>query len=665
MVKLGKFEALKGNFSTGDALEWSRLDFARRQKHMIAAMRGALATRGGRTVTESAVTLPLVEVPILFCLHAIPAAMGVSAARESVGQPFLRDHLALTDAAVAGPVHLIACHRGVTEMQSLKHLGFPDATVVATRSSVYVAETLAGRFHPRWRVSSRRPRGPRTAGSMRAMNAGLRFGEFDFDPESGELRRGGRPVPLQPQPARVLALLLSRPGRLVTRDEIRRRLWGDAYHVEFDQSINFSIRRLRQALGDDAGRPRWVETRPRLGYRFCGEVVAAGADPGPASPPGPVAAALPAARMATTAGGWRRLLVAAGLASLLVGVGTWVPAPLPSSPSEPTPPTGALSAVRPALPPAALVAYDRGLYWSRRDGAGNVERGIAELRLAVQLAPESAEPHAALAEALLAGQRYAPSSRQLGEADAEARRAVSLAPEMARAHAVRAATALQSSYDWDGAEAEYRTALRLDPGLAPAYRGYAALLAARGRFADAITAARRARELDPVCLGATADLAGYYFLARRYDEAIAAARAALALDPRDTLAHLTIIDSELARGDEEAALAQANLHLAAYFAGGEGPAPRVASLRAYWQGSVAYLSAQARNAYLPPSDLALLHLRLGDDDDALRLLLRSCQEHSGRDLLFAAVDPRLDPWRRDPRLHRVLACAGLDRERAI
>lgn len=495
---------------------------------------------------------------------------------------------------------------------------------------------------------------------MKAMNFELRFGEFEFDPGTGELRRHGDPVPLQPQPARVLALLISRASEVVTRDEIRRLLWGDSFHVEFDQSINFCICQLRRALGDDAENPQWIETRPRLGYRFRGEVAGAGRDATPASP------GQPTVRRSSGPGAWRRLLVAAGLAGLLVGVSAQVPDPLTAArPEFPALPTGAPSAVRPPIPPPALAAYNRGVYLSKRDGADNVERGIAELRLAVRLAPQTAEPHVALAEALLSGQRYAPSPRLLNEADAEARQAVALAPEMARAHAIRATTALQSRYDWDAAEAEVRSALRLDPGLAPAYRGYAVLLAARGRFGDAIAAAQRAQELDPVCLAASAELGGYYFLARRYDEAIAASRAALALDPRDTAAHLTIIDSHLEMGDEEGALAQANRHLAAFFAGGEQPAPRVASLRDYWRGSVAYLSAEARRTYLPPSDLALLHLRLGDDDGGLRLLLQSCEEHSGRDLLFAAVDPRLDPWRRDPRLRRVLECVGLAGDRSI
>jgi tetratricopeptide (TPR) repeat protein len=280
------------------------------------------------------------------------------------------------------------------------------------------------------------------------------------------------------------------------------------------------------------------------------------------------------------------------------------------------------------------------------------------------MAPEGAEPRAELALALLARHRQGPSAQALREAEAEAQSAVALAPDLARAHLARADVALQARYDWDGAEAGYRAALRLDPGLAPAWSGYAALLAASGRFDDAIAAAERARELDPVCMAASADLGRYLFLARRYDEAIVASREALALDPRHTLAHLTIIHAFLERNDEGAALAQANAHLAAYFAGGDRPAPRARHLRDYWRGSVAYLSSTARKSYLPPSDLALLELELGEVDDGLRLLLRGCEEHAGRELLFAAVDPRLDAWRRDPRLHRVIACLGLDEARS-
>ena len=98
----------------------------------------------------------------------------------------------------------------------------------------------------------------------------IAFGDFAFDPAAGELWQGGRRVALQPQPARLLALLLARPGEVVARDEIRQALWGAETHVEFDRSLNFCVAKLRAALQDNAAEPRFVETVPTRGYRFIG-----------------------------------------------------------------------------------------------------------------------------------------------------------------------------------------------------------------------------------------------------------------------------------------------------------------------------------------------------------------------------------------------------------
>lgn len=97
----------------------------------------------------------------------------------------------------------------------------------------------------------------------------MRFDDFEVT-AGGELRRGGVPVPIQPQPMKVLALLAARAGELVTREELRRHVWGDDTFVDFDQSLNWCIRRIREALGDDAASPRYIQTVPRRGYRFIG-----------------------------------------------------------------------------------------------------------------------------------------------------------------------------------------------------------------------------------------------------------------------------------------------------------------------------------------------------------------------------------------------------------
>jgi DNA-binding winged helix-turn-helix (wHTH) protein len=100
----------------------------------------------------------------------------------------------------------------------------------------------------------------------------VRFGVFELDLQTGELRRKGVKVALQEQPFRVLALLVAQPGELVTRDELRRALWAEAVFVDFDHGLNKAVAKIRDALGDIAESPRYVETLERRGYRFIAPV---------------------------------------------------------------------------------------------------------------------------------------------------------------------------------------------------------------------------------------------------------------------------------------------------------------------------------------------------------------------------------------------------------
>ena len=100
----------------------------------------------------------------------------------------------------------------------------------------------------------------------------VRFGAFELDLDAGVLHRHGRRVPLQEQPARILGLLVSRPGEVVTREELRHLVWTDDTFVEFDASLNAAITKIRRALGDSASAPRFIETVPKRGYRFLADV---------------------------------------------------------------------------------------------------------------------------------------------------------------------------------------------------------------------------------------------------------------------------------------------------------------------------------------------------------------------------------------------------------
>jgi len=120
----------------------------------------------------------------------------------------------------------------------------------------------------------------------------VRFGAFEFDQRVGELRKHGLRIKLQGQPVDVLVILLERPGEVVTRDELQKRLWAVDTYVDFEHSLNAAIKRLRAALGDSAEAPRFVETIPRRGYRF----IAPLSQPPPSVPPAPMQDQKPARR---------------------------------------------------------------------------------------------------------------------------------------------------------------------------------------------------------------------------------------------------------------------------------------------------------------------------------------------------------------------------------
>ena len=100
----------------------------------------------------------------------------------------------------------------------------------------------------------------------------LRFGIFELNLDSEELRKDGTPFKLSPQPFRVLALLAGKSGQLVTREEIQKQVWGEETYVDFDHGLNQCIKQIRTVLNDNPDRPVYVETVPRRGYRFLAPV---------------------------------------------------------------------------------------------------------------------------------------------------------------------------------------------------------------------------------------------------------------------------------------------------------------------------------------------------------------------------------------------------------
>ncbi len=136
-----------------------------------------------------------------------------------------------------------------------------------------------------------------------------RFGPFEFDPEAGELRRQGFRVPLEPQPTKVLGLLLEKAGRTVSREELRLHVWGPETYVDFERGLAYCIAQVRSALGDSAESARYIQTLPRRGFTFLAPVQRNGV--------GQAAEGAEGTPRDATGAGWRTKSVA--MAILIVG----------------------------------------------------------------------------------------------------------------------------------------------------------------------------------------------------------------------------------------------------------------------------------------------------------------------------------------------------------
>ena len=144
LAQAGVRESSKGRFHSGQALDWSRLDFRGRRAEMRRVLRDAMRQRAGSSDDGDHLIVELAGTDVVLVPDAIPAAITIGAAKEMVGQPFLRDHelYRVVKGKRGGPVHVIGCHKNATETQATKLLGFPDATVVNAPFGVFVADNI-------------------------------------------------------------------------------------------------------------------------------------------------------------------------------------------------------------------------------------------------------------------------------------------------------------------------------------------------------------------------------------------------------------------------------------------------------------------------------------------------------------------------------------------
>lgn len=319
-----------------------------------------------------------------------------------------------------------------------------------------------------------------------------RFGPFELDVRSRELRTGTACIRLQEQPFEILRLMLERPGEVVTRDDLRQRLWPDGTFVDFEHSLNAAIKRLRAALGDEADNPKFVQTLPRRGYRFIGALDGAATEP---------AAGLPRVRLAVLP--FSNLSEEAeyftdGLTDEMISQ------------------LGQRCRGR--------IGYERHLtdcLSVQADVAARiaeslaVEQALASFTESLRLDPQFAPAHAGIARLHTArALHYRERPKGVLEvARVSAARAMELDPTLAEAHLALADIRRMLEWDWRGAEAEYLQAITLNPSQENSHRGYGAMLIVLGRPQEALREIERAVEMDPLCLVVSTSAAWVNYLA--------------------------------------------------------------------------------------------------------------------------------------------------------
>ena len=577
------------------------------------------------------------------------------------------------------------------------------------------------------------------------LGAVVRFSVFEFDLKSGELLKQGRRVRLSGQPAQILAFLLRRPGELVTREELQQALWPADTHVNFDQSLNAAVKRLRHALRDSPERPLFIETMARRGYRFIAPTSSPGQSDHPSARPvhtvnsiavlpfenataDPDAdylidglteaiinalSRLPALRVLARSTVFRyrgkpvdcralgrklsvgavllgrvsqrgdQLMIGTELVEVQSGWLIWgeqfshkladvllIEAELSAKISEKLrselagKANASATARRRTQSTEAYQDYLKGRYHWNKMSAEGLQRSVDYFQHALQKDPGFALAHAGLADSycMLGFFDLLPPAEAMPKAKESAMRALDIDGDLAEAYASLANVLKVYDRDWLAAERRYRQALQLNPNYVHGYRGYAALLAALGRFAESMSQIRHAQDLDPLSVVVSMEVAWNFFIAREYDHAIEQALRVTHLEPESPSAQyiLGLAYEQKGRfGEARAALERSLVGSRGHASGlaGLGRLFCVTGQREEALRILDQLNRLASRGHVAPFWHSILYASLGDVDAAIDYLERSYAQ-SDVWLVWLNTDPRLDSLRADPRFQQLLRRVG-------
>ncbi len=501
--------------------------------------------------------------------------------------------------------------------------------------------------------------------SVQTPPAIVRFGVFEADLRAGELRRNGVKVRLQDLPFRALTLLLTRSGEVITREEFRRALWPSDVFVDFEQGISSAVMRLRDALGDSADNPIFIETIERRGYRWIGPIrlePVSGESPERESPEKqatPLAAVLPS----RPSPWWKLVFV---LPVLLFAVWVFRPSYRDAKASAKSRPASARSLRQPANREAEDFYLKGRFYWNKRTPE-SLNQALEAFTQAIARDPNYSDAYVGLADCynLLREFSAMPGNEAYFKAFAAAKKAVELDPQSSEAHASLAFVTFFGMWDSVESEKEFRRAIELDPNNVKAHHWYATFLHAVNRHEEALTEIELARKLAPDSPSILADKGELLWAGGHHEQALQLLEQLEASDPDFLSPHRYLKFAYSENGDYPNYIAEWKKEALLTHDTAQSSVAEAAT-KGWAQGGErglleAELSEQMKlhaQGKLSPYFIAQTDARLGNTHEALKYLATCIESHDER-MLNLREDQGFASLHGDPAFEQMLAKIGL------
>ncbi len=503
----------------------------------------------------------------------------------------------------------------------------------------------------------------------------IRFGVFEADFGSQELRRSGARVRIQDLPFRALKVLLTRPNEVVTREELRQALWPPDIFVDFDRAISSAIKRLRDALGDSAENPIFIETLERRGYRWIAPITlpqkisamtipVAKEDNATTSATGSAPEANLVA-MPVSHRRWKLVYLIPVLTLLLVAY--ILRSGFRSGRVSGSSSVLARKAVHPANAEARDLYLQGRYYWNKRT-PDDLNRAVDRFMQAIVHDPGYSDAYVGLADTYNLMREYTdmPGREAFPRALAAAKKAVELDDDSSPAHAAVAFSSFWGAWDAVTADREFRRALELDPNNARAHHWYATFLEEMRFFPAALTEIERAQALDPTSRSIVADKATILTTLGRSEEALQLLQQIEEAEPEFVSPHRYLKLTYLDLGDYPDYLAESRKEAALTH---DAAALRVvtAAEKGYAAGGAHEMFENilheqqrllAQNGKISSYALAQTCARAGDRGQAVKYL-KAAYDQRDEFIPEVRIDRAFDQMRDEPLIQQIMAQLGL------